>query len=382
MYLDVSNLVVRVVDGGPAGGGLEIVPGVRRMQPHGGAGGVAHALDAAFRAQGVAARAITLDQLARGRADGAPRGRWGRATEVVAFTLLASLAIRRARARDAVVLVHGDALGGDIFVDHGLHKALLARRPWLLAHPLHVFIWAREELRHATRAYRRLVCFSDAAEAALHRAYPRARGAMVAQLPNGVDLERFRPDPSRMGRPLDPGDGRLVFVGHEFGRKGLRHVLDALRRLPAGVGLTVVGGGDVASARRRAEALGVADRVELLGARRDVAEILRRCDLLVLPSAYEAWPLVALEAMASGVPVLLGDFPGAGEIVGDGGRLAAGSGAAVAEAVQALLDDPDGFVRLRHIARERAERFAWPAIAKGYVALAEAVRRARGAERR
>ena len=43
MYLDVSNLVVRVVDGGTAGGGLEIVQVVRRMHPYGGAGGVAHA---------------------------------------------------------------------------------------------------------------------------------------------------------------------------------------------------------------------------------------------------------------------------------------------------------------------------------------------------
>ncbi len=365
-------------NGRTAGDGLEIVQVVRRMHPHGGVGGVAYALDAAFRHRGVATRTITLDQLARVRADGAPGGRWGCAMEVVAFTLLASLAIRRARARDAVVLVHGDALGGDIYVDHGLHKALLARRPWLLAHPLHVFIWAREEVRHATRAYRRLVCLSGAAEAALRRAYPRARSAGVARLPNGVDLERFRPDPSRVGRPLDPSDGRLVFVGHEFGRKGLRHVLDALPRLPAGVRLTVIGGGDVASAQRRAEALAVADRVELLGARCDVAEILRSCDLLVLPSAYEAWPLAALEAMASGVPALLGDFPGAEEIVGDGGRVAACSGAAVAEAVQVLLGDPDGFVRLRHSARARAERFAWPAIAEGYIALAEAVRCARG----
>ncbi len=351
------------------------------MHPHGGVGGVAHALDAAFRAQGVATRAITRDQLVKGWGEGAPRGRLGRAVEVVAFTVLASLAIRRARAADAVVLVHGDALGGDIYVDHGLHKALLARRPWLLAHPLHAFILAREEVRHALRAYRRVVCLSGAGEGALRRAYPRARDAPVSRLPNGVDLERFRPDPQRIGRPLDPCYGRLVFVGHEFGRKGLRHVLDALPHLPTGVRLTVVGGGDVASARRRAEVLGIARRVDLLGARRDVAELLRRCDLLVLPSAYEAWPLVALEAMASGVPVLLGDFPGADEVAGDGGRLAACSGEAIAAAVQGLMDDPGGFVRLRRRARDRAEGFAWPVIAAGYIALAEEVRRAREAER-
>ncbi len=363
-----------------ASDGLKIVQVVRRMHPYGGAGGVAHALDLAFRAQGVRAATLTLEDLRPARVDAARGGRWRRAADVVAFTVLATRAIRRADEDEAaVVLVHGDALGGDIYVDHGLHKAVLTRRPWLWLHPLHVFIWAREELRHGCGAYLRLVCLSGAGEAALHRAYPRARAAPVARLPNGVDLERFRPEPSRMARPLGAADARLVFVGHEFGRKGLRHVIAALPRLPEGVRLIVVGGGDAESARRRAGRLGVAHRVDLLGARRDVADILRTCDLLVLPSAYEAFPLVALEAMASGLPVLLGAFPGAGEILGEGGWVTACSGGAVAAAVQALMNDPDVFVRLRRRAWEHAQGFAWSTIAAGYIGLAEEVRRARGA---
>ena len=349
---------------------------VRRMHPHGGVGGVAHALDAAFRARGVAARTITLADLSPYHA-GIASGRWTRSLEIAVFTVLASRALRQAMGPRTVVLVHGDALGGDIYVDHGLHKALLARRPWLLLHPIHAFIWMREELRHACGAYRRLVCLSGAGEAALRRAYPLARRAQVERLPNGVDLERFRPDPARMARPLDPADMRLVFVGHEFGRKGLRHAIDALADLPGGVRLTVVGGGDAASARYRAERLNIAHRVDILGARSDVADILRRSDLLVLPSAYEAFPLVALEAMASGVPVLLGDFPGAGEIAGEGGRVVARSGAAIAAAVQGWLDDPVAFSDLRRQALARAQRFAWSEVAAGYIALAEEVLRAR-----
>ena len=364
-------------------GGLEIVQVVRRLHPHGGVGGVAHALDAAFRAQGVVTGAITLDSLSSADRKTGPVRRWERALEVVAFTLLAAPALRRVQGRGAVVLVHGDVLGGDIYVDHGLHKGLVARRPWLLLNPLHIFIWAREEVRHAFGAYRRLVCLSAAGEAALRRAYPLSRRAKVTRLPNGVDLSRFHPEPSRLSRPLDPADVRLVFIGHEFGRKGLRHVLDALPRLPPGVRLTVVGAGDLAWAQRRAEALGVAARVDILGGRSDVADILRRSDLLVLPSAYEAWPLVALEAMATGVPVLLGDFPAAEEIVGDGegGRVAACSGAAIAAAIGDMMEDDAGFLRLRQGALERARRFSWPQVAAGYVALAQEVRRARGAPR-
>ncbi len=365
------------------GEGLEIVQVVRRLHAHGGVGGVAHALEAAFRAKGVAASAITLDSLRPMGRTPVRESRWSRALDVVAFTILAPRALRRAAQRGAVVLVHGDVLGGDIYVDHGLHKGLLARRPWLLLHPLHLFIWAREEVRHAFGGHRRLVCLSAAGEVALKRAYPLSRRARITRIPNGVDPARFHPEPSRMAQPLDRADTRLVFIGHEFGRKGLRHVLDALAQLPPGVRLQVVGAGDVAWARRYAESRGVGPRVDLLGPRRDVADILRRCDLLVLPSAYEASPLVALEAMASGVPALLGDFPAADEILGqgEGGRMIERSGVAIADAVRELMDDPAGFVRLRTRAVERAQRFSWPEIAQGYIGLAEEVRRGRASRR-
>ena len=349
------------------------------MHRQGGVGGVAWALGEAFRAQGVGGEAITLETLARGRAPTEPRGRLGRALEIVAFTLLAAWPVWRAGRRGAVVLVHGDALGGDIYVDHGLHKALMSHRPWLWLHPLHGFIRAREGLRHALGAYRRLVCLSAEGERAFRRAYPRARRRQVARLANGVDLARFHPDPSRLAQGLDAADVRLVFVGHEFGRKGLRHALDALPLLPPGVRLTVVGGGDGDWARRYAERLGVTARVDMLGFRRDVPDILRRSDLLLLPSVYEAWPLVTLEAMASGVPVLISDIPAAAEIVGDGegGRVVGRSGVEIASAVRTLLEDPPAFAALRRGALQRAQRFGWPRIAAGYISLAAEVLQAR-----
>ncbi len=357
---------------------LEIVQVVRRMHPQGGVGGVAWALDHELRRLGVSVVSITADSL-WGRPAIGTSGRLAGTLEIARFTLAATWAARLARARGAVVVVHGDALGGDIYVDHGLHKALLARRPWLLLHPLHLFICAREELRHALGGYGRLACLSQGGEAALLRAYPWARRGRLARLCNGVDVTRFRPDPARMRRPLDAADAQLVFVGHEFGRKGLRHVIDALVHLPDGVRLRVAGGGDVAWARRFAQRRGVAARVDILGARRDVDALLRRSDLLVLPSVCEAWPLVTLEAMASGVPVLISDIPAAAEILGDGegGRVTARSGRAIAQAIKAMIVDPDGFVALRAAAWARAQRFAWPQVAERYLDLAQDVRRSR-----
>jgi glycosyltransferase involved in cell wall biosynthesis len=359
---------------------LRIVQVVRRMDPHGGVGGVACALDEAFRARGVAGPPITLGSLGRLRRRG---GRLSATLEILDFSWRASLAARRARRSGAVVLVHGDALGGDIFVDHGLHKALLARRPWLLFNPLHLFIAMREELRHLLCRRTLTLALSPAGLEALRRAYPLARlgGARVAA--NGVDLRRFRPDPDHLARPNAPGRLDLAFVGHEFGRKGLRHLLDAMALLPDGVRLEVVGGRprEVRRARARAERLGVCGRVAFLGVRTDVETVLRRAHLLVLPSCQEAFPLVALEAMACGAGVLLSGVPAASELVGgaeEAGRSVARSGPAIAGVLQALAADPEQVSRMRLHAVARAQAFGWPSVAQGYIALAEEVRRGRG----
>ena len=379
VYLKLSNseacdkLRGRCMAG--AAGELEIVQVARRIHPHGGVGGVAFALDQVFRAQGLAGLPITADTLGqpprRSRA-----GRLGAAAEIVEFSWRATLAVRRARRRGAVVVVHGDALGGDIYVDHGLHKALVARRPWLLAHPLHLFIALREALRHRPGVRTRVACLSQDAEQALRRAYRTVPAARITRLANGVDLGRFRPDPQRLDAPCQPGRVRLAFVGHEFSRKGLGIALDALSRLPDAQ-LEVAGGRprELVRARRRAARLGVAGRVAFHGPSTDVAALLRRSDLLLLPSIQEASPLVVLEAMASGAPVLASGVPQ--ELLGEGGLRLPRSADALAGAVQDLTADGEAFTRLRWRAVAHARRFAWEVVAQDYIALAEAVRRDR-----
>ena len=356
-------------------GKLEIVQVARRIHPHGGVGGVAFALDQVFRARGLAGPPITADALGRSpRRFGA--GRLGDAAEIVDFTWRATLAVRQARRRGAVVVVHGDALGGDIYVDHGLHKALLARRPWLLAHPLHLFIAVREALRHRPGARTRVACLSREGERAFRRAYRTVPAARISRLANGVDLQRFQPDPHRLDAPCRPGCLQLAFVGHEFSRKGLEVALVALSRLPH-ARLEVAGGRprELERARRSAARLGVADRVTFHGPSADVPALLRRSDLLLLPSIQEASPLVVLEAMASGAPVVASGVPQ--ELLGEGGLRAPRSGDAIARAVQDITADAEAFTRLRWRAVAHARRSAWAVVAQDYIALAEAVRRDR-----
>ena len=95
--------------------------------------------------------------------------------------------------------------------------------------------------------------------------------------------------------------------------------------------------------RRLAEELGIGGRVMLLGARRDVPELLSAFDVFALSSRSEAFPLSVLEAMATGLPVVATEVGCLPEVVrpGETGMLAApGRPEALAEAIGGLLADP------------------------------------------
>jgi len=169
-------------------------------------------------------------------------------------------------------------------------------------------------------------------------------------IPNGVDLERFRPaDKAQARRELGlPADGRLlVTVGHLGPRKGHRETIRALAALPAGVRLVLVGGsrsGDTGEQALRALAAeaGVADRVIFAGRQpyERVPRYFAAADASVLASYREGCPNVVLESLASGRPVVASRVGAVPEIVSPGvnGELVPPRDAdALAKAVQRVL---------------------------------------------
>lgn len=209
-----------------------------------------------------------------------------------------------------------------------------------------------------------------------------APAAKVHVVLNGIDFERVRPTPGaaeRLRREL-AGDGRhlLLIAARLHPEKGYEHLFEALRllrrRLDRGCTLLIAGAGPFEPAyRERVRALGIADSTAFLGFRKDLADLMLAADLFVLPSVAEAFGLVLAEALYLGAPVVATRVGGIPEIVDDGidGVLVPPADpAALAEALAALLADPERRRRLAGAGRDRVARiFRFEDMVRAYEAL-------------
>ncbi|HEX2904042.1 MAG TPA: glycosyltransferase family 4 protein [Jatrophihabitans sp.] len=163
---------------------------------------------------------------------------------------------------------------------------------------------------------------------------------------------------------------RIAFAGRLVHEKGLQELIKALPLLSEefpDVHLVVAGSGPLAAAQRdRAERYRVADRISWHGFV-DPDSVLARASVVVVPSLYEPFGLVALEAQAAGTPVAVADTGGLRELVADGvtGVLFRPEDpAAIAAAVTRLWRAPARATAMAGAAQRRAHaQFSWPAVA-------------------
>ncbi len=209
-----------------------------------------------------------------------------------------------------------------------------------------------------------------------------AEDAQCVVAPPGVDLHRFRPRDTRALRARLGLEGRLValFAGRLEPLKGPDLLIDALAELdrspwlrPARPIQALFAGDDSSEGARvgerqelarRAEALGLAERVTFLGAcpQARLAHLYSLADVVVVPSHTESFGLVALEAQACGTPVVAAAVGGLRHVAAHGmtGSLVGGRDPATwAAAIAATVSDPIRRERLGRAARRRAETFTW-----------------------
>ncbi|WP_052339956.1 glycosyltransferase family 4 protein [Gorillibacterium massiliense] len=202
---------------------------------------------------------------------------------------------------------------------------------------------------------------------------------------NGVSLEEFQPMDAEHPITRESlglhGTGLLaLFVGDiKSPRKNLDSVLKAMQRVPDLL-LAVVGADGESPYPTMAERLGLSKRVQFLGYRRDVADIMKTVDFFVFPSRYEACTLVVLEAMASGLPVITSYQSGVADLVSMSDRDGVTAGFVLedsenrtdlANLMVFLSQDADMRKKMAEQARRVAEQFSWRIMAERYLNLFE-----------
>jgi glycosyltransferase involved in cell wall biosynthesis len=249
--------------------------------------------------------------------------------------------------------------------------------------------WLKAPARAVYRRADAIVCIGrDLEREALRAGVPRQR---VHYIPHGVDLARFRPASTAERNELRPTLGWpldrpiVLFVGRLSVEKGVNDLVESWRQIDRGNALLVLVGPDMvrhpwdagASARAFVHANNLVDTVRFAGSVSDPAPFYRAADLFVQPSHFEALGNTALEAMASGLPVVTSGVGGLADFCIDGETAVLHeprNTASLASAIERVLRDD----ALRtHIADGGnaivRERFELNALMARYAALIESV---------
>lgn len=201
---------------------------------------------------------------------------------------------------------------------------------------------------------------------------------------NGIDFDQIKVEAARshpVDLPIDILEKRcplIVSVGRLTAQKGQNLLLKAFRLVLDKVEsrLVILGEGENLDALQQLAAdLRIKDKVLFLGWRRDLFPILFRCDVFALSSLYEAFPMVLLEAMALGLPVVASDCPHGPFESLDAGRygilVPAGSYEGLAAGILQVLTDKCKMAELSRLSQARAAEFTLVKMASDYDAVFE-----------
>jgi glycosyltransferase involved in cell wall biosynthesis len=187
----------------------------------------------------------------------------------------------------------------------------------------------------------------------LARRYRVGRAEQLVTVHNGMPDNGFR------AKPGAEGECRIVMVARFAAQKDQMTLVRALAKVKAPSRAVLVGDGPTRGAVEAEVArLGLAERVDFLGERRDVAELLAGAHVFALATHYEGFPLSILEAMRTGLPVVSTDVGGVAEAITDGvsGYLTPrGDVETLAWRLESLAASPALRARMGAAARQRFE---------------------------
>lgn len=304
----------------------------------------------------------------------------------LAFSLISCFwvaGIRRSEGVD-LVLSNGCALAKtDVTVAHSCHRAGIisgnklrkAEQPGIRTN-IRCFLrwfWPHNIVINSLEAFictfgsRKIVAVSGGVKNELMKIL-NISDRKVAVIPNGVDSLRFKPNDAtresvRKELSIDDEEIVLIFSGHEFGRKGLGFVIEALAASEFDKWrLVVIGGDNREPYQRLAASLGVKDKVVFIGrVAHGIEKFYSAGDLFVFPTGYEAFSLATLEAAASGLPLLLTRVNGTAEILSEGvnGYFIGRNKDSIRSKLDMLSGDREVLRRMGFESRKKSLDFSW-----------------------
>jgi len=237
-----------------------------------------------------------------------------------------------------------------------------------------------------------IIAVSNGTKADILRAYPEVDAAKVHVIYNGIDLAEYQKTAATdalVKYGVDASAPYVLFVGRITRQKGVTHLVDAVKYLPAGMQVVLCAGAPdtpeiAAEMRAGVEAARAAGGnivwIEKMVTKPEAIELYSNCQVFCCPSVYEPFGIINLEAMACGAPVVASATGGILEVVVDGetgflvpfepdavtgfpvngDKFARDLAARLAE----LMADPPRCKEMGQAGRKRVEEtFAWEAIA-------------------
>jgi D-inositol-3-phosphate glycosyltransferase len=246
----------------------------------------------------------------------------------------------------------------------------------------------KQVLRRADR-----IVVATLAELTQLRFLYKADASKLVVIPPGVNVSRFYPIPSDEAKVyvgLKPDDRMILFVGRIEPLKGLDTLLKAMsclqKKESRPVHLAIIGGdpsaspeemnSEMARLKNLCEALGLDQSVVFLGVRDQdkLSYYYSAAEVVVMPSHYESFGMVALEAMACGTPVIASEVGGLAYLVRDGETgftIPAEEPETLCEKLSWLLNDAELHQKMSAQAAAYAQDYAWEKIAKQIVEVYE-----------
>lgn len=222
----------------------------------------------------------------------------------------------------------------------------------LALNPYHRYVCHAERQMFTDQALRKVICNSDMVKREVQHYFQLADEKLTV-IYNGVDTQAYHPALSdqyrqimRMQWSIEAEQPVLLYVGSGYARKGVDLAMSAIVPYPQVILVVVGKDKHLSRYQKQAEKLGIGKRVRFVGPQQQVRPFYGMADAFILPTLYDPFPNVCVEALASGLPVMTSKQCGCAELLEEG------KNGWVCDAL-----DADGWQRI--VGNWLIERFRW-----------------------